>query len=351
MSSMYFMWVLLAGMVPHKTNGVPGNRHPARPEVRLSQRRVGQARELERLLRGPLARGGILDPPPLPGGGRARDAAGALAVGLAPRLYPPVGVEQRPRDARGACRRPLAEPAAGRVAPVLRVGIGAGGGRPRPLAVAAGVDHEVRRRLRGAETGRVPRIRRRDLVRAVVGLAGRVVLAGAVVGMAEPPAAFLAVRGKRDATRDPGTELRRVARRAVVGDVDEEALRSLHPGLEETVGGLSGAEPRRVGAVEVDRRAGLALEPVDGPVEGREAMLRVGLRARVARVVLGLAPLHRAIERRVERDDPEPVGLQDDVGAAAAEALREAVDPLRVLGAVQRAAGGVLAAVAVGEVV
>src|SRR4051794_14329717 len=140
MSSMYFTWVLLAGMVPHRTNGVPGNRHPARPEVRLAQRRVGEPRELERLLREPLAGGGILDPAPLRVGGRAGDAAVALAVGLARRLDPQVRVEQRPGDARGPRPRPLAQPAPGRVAPVLRVRVGAGGRRPRapPCAAPAG---------------------------------------------------------------------------------------------------------------------------------------------------------------------------------------------------------------------
>ena len=88
--------------------------------------------------------GAGIDAPPLGVDRLARrsEAPGALAVGLAGDLDPQVGVESGSPVSRVG-RQP--ETAIGRVAPVLRIGVG--GRPPRSLPVAAGVDHVVGGRL------------------------------------------------------------------------------------------------------------------------------------------------------------------------------------------------------------
>src|SRR5581483_6354048 len=96
--------------------------------------------------------------------------------------------------------------------------------------------------------------------RAEVVRARGVVLARAVVVVAEAPAALLRVVRERDALGDPGAVLHELRRRLVVRDVQEEALRALHAGLHEPLRDVADAEPRAVRAVEVDARPRLLLE-------------------------------------------------------------------------------------------
>ena len=91
---------------------------------------------------------------------------------------------------------------------------------------------------------------------------------------------------------------------------------------------------------------GLLLEPVDSRVQLH--VPRVGKRGRI-RPQAGTTRARLQID--VVGDDPEPVRLEDHDRLAAADSLREAVDPGDVLGGVRRAAGGELPAVAVRDVV
>src|ERR1700730_11087418 len=103
------------------------------------------------------------------------------------------------------------------------------------MTVAARIDDEVRRRHGAAHVRGVPAVRPggRSAPGAVRAQGRRVVLAGAVAVVAEPPPALLRVIGESDAVGYPGRVLREVRCQLEIGDVHEEALRVLAAALRE----------------------------------------------------------------------------------------------------------------------
>ena len=231
---------------------------------------------------------------------------------------------------------------------------------PRPQRVAAGVDHERGGRLDAPEDRGVARVDPRGAQRRIGGVrrppavlrhrdalpvGGRpavpvlVAAAGVVAGDD--------LGGVGDARRDPGPVGGAVLGELVVRGVQEEAGGLLHAGLDQAVADLADVQPRRRGAVEVDLHVGQGREGVDGVVELREPGRGGGRRVDLGR----LAPVHRPVEVRVVRDDPETVGFEDDRRRPVADPGGEPVDPGRVRRRVRGAAGGVLRTVAEGQVV
>ena len=210
-------------------SGRCGGRMPGRSRGGCSERGLGQLGQLQRLLGEPGPGRWVDDAPLGVDAAVVGQAARALAVGLTGHLDPEERVSQR---VAGVGRGAQAEAAVGWVAPVLRVRVQAGRRRPRALAVAAGVDDEVREV--GGATGWVRRVG--DVVevplvgrRRVVVAGGRVVLAGALLEVAEPRAALRGVGAVPEALRDPVAVLQRARRRAVVRDVEEEPVGPCDP--------------------------------------------------------------------------------------------------------------------------
>ena len=336
----------------------------------LEQGRVRSLGEIECLLGKPCTCGGVIDSPErieerltgrvsrpsswvvdavVPGANSALRVAGS--VRLAGCLHPEVGVQE---CYTGVCSRGLAQSAGRWIAPVAvvqsrddRGGLGirrilVGSGVEGALSVAAGINEEVGGGNRGSQVLLEPLVGvnpRSDVVR-INSAQRRVVLAGTVGVVAEPPTAVGSIVAEGNALGYPSVELCFIRRKIIVRHVREETLGLLHTRRNKALRDGAHGLPMAVAAIEIDH----GLRSV-GELGNSEVELRVAIGG-------GLRDVHQGrVVTAIAGKICDGIRLEKNDSFLCANGRGDGGDPRLVVRCVLSATRGIATAVASGNVI